>query len=94
MDEIDVHFLANCNGRGDRTTVNKMCRAVDALGYRRLVIKTGGEPVVLEVQAAVACARVHDIICEIHLHMIRSQTVGLKEQWGGEGADASNQNRH
>ena len=57
-------FLVKCKGRGDDKIVNKIVRAVDALGYRKLIIKTDGEPALVEVQEAVARARVHETICE------------------------------
>ena len=69
-----------CKGRGDETIVNKIVREVYALGYRKLIIKTDGEPALVEVQEAIARARVHDTFVKIHLPMISRQAVGLKEQ--------------
>ena len=72
-------FLVKCKGRGGEKIVNKIVRAVDALGYRKLIIKTDGEPALVEVQEAVARASPQDSFAKIHKLMIRRQTVGLNE---------------
>ena len=37
-------FLVQCKGTGDPTIVDKVARWIDALGYRKVVLKTEGEP--------------------------------------------------
>ena len=36
-------FLVQCKGTGDCTIVDKVARWIDALGYRKVVLKTDGE---------------------------------------------------
>ena len=50
-------------GIGDSTIVGKVTRWVDAMGYRKIVLKTNGEPALVTVQEAVAKARTHKTIC-------------------------------
>ena len=37
---------------------------MDALGYRKVVLKTDGEPALVAVQEAVAKARTHETLCQ------------------------------
>ena len=57
-------FLVQCKGNGDDTIVDKVARWVDALGYRKVVLKTDGEPALVAVQEAVAKARTHKTMCQ------------------------------
>ena len=57
-------FLLQREGIGDDTIVDKVARWVDALSYRKVVLKTDGEPALVAVQEAVARARTHDTICQ------------------------------
>ena len=57
-------FLVQCKGTGDSTIVNKVVQWINALGYRKVVVKTDGEPALVEVQEAVAKARTHDTMCK------------------------------
>ena len=52
-------FVLQSKGIGDGTIVDKVARWVDALGYRKVVLKTDGEPALVAVQQAVAKARTH-----------------------------------
>ena len=56
--------MIQCKGIGDSTIVDKVTRWVDALGYRKVVLKTDGEPALVTVQEAVAKARTHETICQ------------------------------
>ena len=51
--------LLKCKGLGDKTIVRKVVHSVDALGYRRSVLKTDGVPAPVTVQKARARARIH-----------------------------------
>ena len=42
-------MLIKCKGLGDETVVQKATRTIDAWGYRKMVIKTDGEPALVEV---------------------------------------------
>ena len=57
-------FLFQCKGTGDPTIVDKVARWIDALGYRKVVLKTDGEPALVAVQEAVARARTHETMCK------------------------------
>ena len=46
------------------TIVDKVTRWIDALGYRKVVLKTDGEPALVAVQEAVAMARTHETMCK------------------------------
>ena len=56
--------LVKCKGLGDDTVVKKLTKSVDKLGYRKMVLKTDGEPALVAVQAAVAKNRDQDTLCE------------------------------
>ena len=57
-------FLVQCKGAGDCTMVDKVARWIDALGYRKVVLKTDGEPALVAVQEAIARARAHETMCQ------------------------------
>ena len=57
-------ILGKRKGLGDETVVQKATRTIDAWGYRKMIIKTDGEPALVQVQKAIARARVHETICE------------------------------
>ena len=42
--------LVRCKGLGDETIVKRVTQSVDELGYRKVVIKTDGEPALIAVQ--------------------------------------------
>ena len=56
--------LVRCKGLGDETIVKRVTRSVDELGYRKVVIKTDGEPALVIVQEKIAANRVHGTIVE------------------------------
>ena len=49
---------------GDETIVKRVTGSVDELGYRKVVIKTDGEPAFVIVQEKIAANRVHGTIME------------------------------
>ena len=53
-------MLVQCKGSGDDTIVDKVTRWVDALSYRKVVLKMDGEPALVAVQEAIAKARTHE----------------------------------
>ena len=56
--------LVKCKGLGECKIVGKIIKAIDGMGYRKIVIKTHGETGLVAVQEAMACERTHDTICE------------------------------
>ena len=58
-------FLVQCKGTGDPTIVGTVARWIGALGYRKVFLKTDGEPALVAVQEAIKrhartrqCARI------------------------------------
>ena len=47
---VTAHFV-KCNGLGDENIVGKIIKAIDGMGYRKVIIKTDGEPFCFAVQA-------------------------------------------
>jgi hypothetical protein len=76
-------FLVQCKGTGDPTIVDKVARWIDALGYRKVVLKTDGEPALVAVQEAVARARTHETMCK-NLPGYDPQANGVAERVVGE----------
>ena len=60
---VQAH-LVRCKGLDDPTIVKRVTEAVDELGYRKLIIKTDGEPALVNVQEAVARRRTHETLME------------------------------
>ena len=58
------NHLVECKGLGDHNIVKKVTASVDGLGYRKLIVKTDGEPAIVAVQEAVARARTFETIAE------------------------------
>ena len=63
MDKGRVLIPGPAQGIGDDTIVDKVARWIDALGYRKIVLKTDREPALIAVQDAIAKARTHDTVC-------------------------------
>ena len=57
-------FLVQCKGTGDGSIVAKFAQWIDALGYRKVVLKTDGEPALVAAQEAVAKTRAHETLCQ------------------------------
>ena len=57
-------FVVKCKGLGDDKIVRKVARAIESWGFRKVVLKTNGEPALVAVQEAAARTGVHDILCE------------------------------
>ena len=57
--------LVKCKGHGDEKIVRKIIKAIDGMGYCKIVIKTYGESALVAVQEAIARERIHDTVCEI-----------------------------
>ena len=76
-----LSFLVQCKGIGDSTIVDKVTRWVDALGYRKVVLKTDGGLALVTVQEAVAKARTHETICQNPLRY-DPQASGVAERSG------------
>ena len=54
--------LVKCKGLGDEKIVGKIIKAIDGMGYRKVIIKTDGEPALVAVQEARARERTHDTV--------------------------------
>ena len=72
-------YLVRCKGLGDETSVKRVTRSVDELGYRKVVIKTHGEPALIAVQEAIAANRVQKTLVENPRHTTLRQTVVPRE---------------
>ena len=58
-----MSFCVESKGTGDSSIVGKIAQWIDALGYRKVVLKTDGE-LALAVQEAAAKARTHETLCQ------------------------------
>ena len=56
--------LVRCKGLGDETIVKRMTQSVDEIGYRKVVIKTDGEPALITVQEKITAKCVHKTLVE------------------------------
>ena len=49
-------------GFGDDTIAQRVAKAIDELGCRKLIVKTDGEPALVNMQEAVAQKRLHETL--------------------------------
>ena len=60
---VQAH-LVKCKGLDDPTIVQRVTKAIDELGYRKLITKMDGEPALVRVQEVVAKKRTHETLIE------------------------------
>ena len=51
-------------GASDQWTVDRVCDDLDMFGHTEIVLKSDGEPAIMQVQNAVKASRVHPTICQ------------------------------
>ena len=56
--------LVLCKGLGDERAVGKVLKSIGETGHAKLILKTDGEPAIVQVQEEIEDMREHDAVLE------------------------------